>query len=121
MSVDQLTNTIGKNAARWQAAGGDMDALTATVVLAADEFGPAGLRGAMSEVMAEVDKGLIPSVASLETQLGDTTGAVERTYEAGRTWRDSLRETKDEILATIGPYGDMAGGIGTADGGPPAA
>ena len=114
VSVDQLTNTIGKNAARWQAAGGDMDALTATVVLAADEFGPAGLRGAMSEVMAEVDKGLIPSVASLETQLGDTTGAVESTYEAGRTWRDVLREQKDALLATIGPYGDMAGGIGTA-------
>ena len=34
--------------------------------------------------MQEVDKGLIPAVASLETQLGDTTGAVERTYEAVR-------------------------------------
>ena len=40
-----------------------------------------GLRGAMSEILQEVDKGLIPSVADLETQLGDTTGAVERTYE----------------------------------------
>lgn len=114
VSVDQLTNTIGKNSARWQAAGGGMDALAATVVKAADEFGPAGLRGAMSEVMEEVDKGVIPAVASLGDQLGDTTGAVERTYEAGKTWRDVLREQKDALLASIGPYGDMAGGIGTA-------
>ena len=112
VSADQLLNTIGKNSARWQAGGGDIADLTALVVQAADEFGPAGLRGAMSEVMAEVDKGLIPSVTDLRTQLGETTGAVEATYQAGHTWRDSLRETKDEILASIGPYGDMIGGIG---------
>ena len=43
-----------------------MDDLAATVIKAADEFGPSGLRGAMSEIMQEVDKGLIPSVSSLE-------------------------------------------------------
>ena len=113
VDIDILTRTIGKSSARWQAAGGSMDDLAAVVVKAADEFGPSGLRGAMSEVLEEVDKGLIPSVASLETQLGETTGAVERTYEASKTWRDSLRETKDAAIAYIGPAGDMLGVLGS--------
>ena len=113
VDIDILTRTIGKSSARWQAAGGSMDDLAAVVVKAADEFGPSGLRGAMSEVLEEVDKGLIPSVASLETQLGDTTGAVERTYEASKDWRDSLRETKDAAIAYIGPAGDMLGVLGS--------
>ena len=71
VDIDTLTRTIGKSSARWQAAGGDMDDLAATVIAAADEFGPSGLRGAMSEIMQEVDKGLLPTVASLETQLGE--------------------------------------------------
>ena len=114
VDIDILTRTIGKSSARWQAAGGDMDDLAATVIKAADEFGPSGLRGAMSEIMQEVDKGLIPSVASLESQLGDTTGAVERTYEASKTWRDTITETKNAALAYLGPGGDMVGAIGSA-------
>ena len=114
VDIDTLTRTIGKSSARWQAAGGDMDDLAATVIKAADEFGPSGLRGAMSEIMQEVDKGLIPSISSLETQLGDTTGAVDRTYEASKTWRDSIREMKDGALAYLGPGGDMVGAIGSA-------
>ena len=113
VGVDQLTQTIGKNSARWQVAGGSMEDLTAIVAAAADEFGPSGLRGAMSEIMEAVDRGVIPAVESLEEQLGDTTGAVERTYEAGKTWRDTLRETKDAALAYIGPAGDMLGVVGS--------
>ena len=67
----------------------------------------------MSEVLEEVDKGLIPTITSLESQLGDTTGAVERTYEAGKTWRDTIRETKDAALAYIGPAGDVLGVVGS--------
>ena len=113
VEVDTLVRTIGKASSRWQTAGGKMDDLVAITVQAADEFGPAGLRGAMSEVLSEVDKGVIPAVTDLETQLGETTGAVERTYEAGRTWRDVLAETKDDVLAQIGPYGDLIGAMGT--------
>ena len=113
VDIDVLTRTIGRSGARWLAAGGDMEGLTATVIQAADEFGPSGLRGAMSEILQEVDKGLIPSFESLDSQLGDTTGAVERTYEAGKTWRDTLRETKDAALAYLGPGGDMVGAIGS--------
>ena len=98
VGVDAMTQGIGRNAARWTEAGGDMGDLTALVVNLSDKFGPSGLRGAMSEVFEEVDKGVIPTVASLTEQLGDTTGATERTYEAGKTWRDTLRETKDAAL-----------------------
>ena len=114
VDIDVLTRTIGRSGARWLAAGGDMAGLTATVIQAADEFGPSGLRGAMSEILQEVDKGLIPAITSLETQLGDTTGAVERTYKEGKTWRDTLREMKDGALAYLGPGGDMVGAIGSA-------
>ena len=114
VDIDMMTRTIGRSSARWLAAGGDMDGLTATVIKAADEFGPSGLRGAMSEILQEVDKGLIPSFESLDSQLGDTTGAVERTYKEGKTWRDTLREMKDGALAYLGPGGDMVGAIGSA-------
>ena len=113
VSIDKMTQGIGRNAARWVNAGGDMGDLTALVVEMSDKFGPSGLRGAMSEIFEEVDKGLIPTIASLESQLGDTTGAVERTYEASKTWRDTLRETKDAALAYIGPAGDMLGALGS--------
>ena len=67
----------------------------------------------MSEVMREVDKGVIPTVASLRDQLGETTGAVERTYQAGKTWRDVLAEQKDAAIAYLGPAGDMLAGVGS--------
>ena len=60
VDIDTLTRTIGKSGARWQAAGGDMDDLTATVIKAADEFGPSGLRGAMSEIHAGGGQGTYP-------------------------------------------------------------
>ena len=113
VSADQLLNTIGKSSARFQAAGGSVEDLTALVVAQAHEFGPAGLRGAMSEVMREVDKGVIPTVASLRDQLGETTGAVERTYQAGKTWRDVLTEQKEAAIAYLGPAGDMLAGVGS--------
>ena len=113
VGVDQMTKMIGRNSARWQTAGGSMDDLVAVTVQAADEFGPSGLRGAMTEILETVDRGVMPSITSLEDQLGDTTGAVERTYEASKTWRDTLREAKDEALAAIGPYGDVAGALGS--------
>ena len=113
VSTDQLLDTIGKNSARWQAGGGDVTGLTAHVVALASEFGPTGLRGAMSETMAEVDTGVMPTFVSLNTQLGDTTGAVEKTYLAGRTWRDVLGEVKDGAIAYAGPAGDMLAGVGS--------
>ena len=113
VSTDQLLDTIGKNSARWQAGGGDVTGLTAHVVELASEFGPTGLRGAMSETMAEVDTGVMPTFVSLNTQLGDTTGAVEKTYLAGRTWRDVLGEVKDGAIAYAGPAGDMLAGVGS--------
>ena len=56
----------------------------------AQEFGPTGLRGAMSEIMEEVDKGLIPTVGELSDAIGDSTNRVEQNYQAGKTWRDTL-------------------------------
>ena len=103
VSTDQLLDTVSKNSARWQAGGGDIEDLISHVVSLANEFGPSGLRGAMSETMAEVDTGVIPTVQSLAVQLGDTTGAVERTFEASRTWRDVLGEVKNAAIAYAGP------------------
>ena len=114
VDIDVLTRTIGRSGARWQEAGGSMDDLAATVVKAAYEFGPSGLRGKMSEVLQEVDKGLIPAVESLTEIVGESTEAVNKTFAAGHTWRDTLREMKDGALAYLGPAGDMVGAIGSA-------
>ena len=114
VSIDAMTQGIGRNSARWVNAGGDMKDLTAKVVELSFESGPSGLRGAMSEVFEEVDKGVMPAIVALTDQLTNTTGAVERTYGAGKTWRDTLREMKDGALAYLGPGGDMVGAIGSA-------
>ena len=64
--MDDLTRIVSKNAARFQAAGVDVKGLTDIVVNAAYEFGPEGMRGAMSEIGEEVDKGVIPAVVTFE-------------------------------------------------------
>ena len=112
VSTNQLLDTVSKNSARWQAGGGDVEGLMAHVVELAGEFGPTGLRGAMSETMAEVDTGVLPTIRTLGDQLGDTTGAVERTFEASYTWRDAISEVKNATIAYLGPAGDMLAGVG---------
>ena len=64
VDIDILTRTIGKLVGslagcrrRHGRSGGNGGQ-------GAYEFGPSGLRGTMSEIMQEVDKGLIPAVAS---------------------------------------------------------
>ena len=66
----------------------------------------------MSETMAEVDTGVLPTIRTLGDQLGDTTGAVERTFEASYTWRDAISEVKNATVAYLGPAGDMLAGVG---------
>ena len=112
VSQEQLLDTVSKNSARWQAGGGDINDLLAHVTALAQEFGPTGLRGAMSETMAEVDTGVIPTVTSLREQFGDTSTAIEDTYGAAYTWRDALVQTKDAAIAYLGPAGDMLAGVG---------
>ena len=109
--VDVMTNAIGRASARWMAAGGDMEGLTATVVQAAHEFGATGLRGAMSEILQEVDKGVIPSFQSLDAQLGDVSGAVVAAHEAAIPLSDRLVALKDRASALVGPYGEAAGAV----------
>ena len=112
VSTNQLLDTIGKNSARWKAGGGDIEGLIAHVTELANEFGPTGLRGAMSETMAEVDTGVIPTVTSLRDQFGDTSTVIEDARDAAYTWRDAIRETKDSAIAYLGPAGDMLAGVG---------
>ena len=127
VSVDQLTATVGKNSARFQAAGGSVEDLVDHVVNAAYEFGPSGIRGAMSETMEEVDKGLIPVVKGLTEHMADAaaqgvewSGAVDRTHDATVTLTDRLGALKDGLLVAIGPWGDTltaVGGVTSAFGG----
>ena len=75
--------------------------------------GPPACAGRCLKSCARWTRASSPAFQSLSEQLGDTTGAVESTYLAGRTWRDTLRETKDAAIAYIGPAGDMLGAIGS--------
>ena len=112
VSQDQLLDTVAKNSARWKEAGGDVKDLVAHVTELAQEFGPKGLRGAMSETMAEVDTGVIPSITSLRDQFGETSTAIEDTFAASYTWRDVLGEMKNAAIAYLGPAGDMLAAVG---------
>ena len=44
----------------------------------------------------------------------ESTGSIEKSYEASRTWRDVIAETKNEVIAYLGPAGDMVGAFGSA-------
>ena len=114
VSQDELASRTAKMSARWLEAGGDMEGLLATVVQAADDFGPAGLRGALSEIGTEVDKGIIPAFRSLDEQLGDVGGTVERTHADRVTFAEQMVAWKDRALALVGPFGNVAGGVGSA-------
>ena len=72
-----------------------------------------GLRGAISELAEEADKGLIPAVVTMSERIGEQTGYVEAAYQAGRTWRDTLGEAKDSLSAMVGPAGDVVGAVGS--------
>ena len=74
---------------------------------------PEGMRGAMSEIAEEADKGLIPAVETMNARIGEQAGYVEQVHKSGRLWRDVLREQKDALLAQIGPYGDVLGAVGS--------
>ena len=111
--VDDLTRIVNKNAARFKAAGVPISQLTDLVVAASYEFSGEGLRGAISELAEEADKGLIPTVQTMNERIGEQTGYVEAAYQAGRTWRDSLGETKDSLAAMVGPAGDVVGAVGS--------
>ena len=88
----------------------DTESGTDALSIATEAFGAEGAQ----RMTAAIRSGALPALDELSTMFGDTTGAVERTYEEGKTWRDTLREMKDGALAYLGPGGDMVGAIGSA-------
>ena len=88
----------------------DTESGTDALKIATKAFGAEGAQ----RMTAAIRSGALPALDELSTMFGDTTGAVERTYEASKTWRDTLREMKDGAVAYIGPGGDMVGAIGSA-------
>ena len=113
VSMEELTLRVGRNALRFQQAGGTMDELVATVSQVAHEFGPQGLSGNMTQVMTLVNQGVIPSVASLDEQLGDVTGTVERSYAASLSLADRWKLMRERASALIGPMGNVIGVLGS--------
>ena len=113
VSIDDLSDEIVDRAGDWDEGGASMEHLAETVVQAALEFGPGGLETSLGLASEMVTKGAIPAVQSLEESLGDTTGAVAEAAAESLTWRDSLRKTKDSLVATIAPYGDVIGAVGS--------
>ena len=81
---------------------------TDALAIATDAFGAEGAQRMTSAIRSDA----LPAMEDWSTMFGDATGAVERTYEAGRTWRDVVGEMKNAAIAYIGPAGDMLAGIG---------
>ena len=88
----------------------DTESGTDALKIATKAFGAEGAQ----RMTAAIRSGALPALDELSTMFGDTTGAVERTYDAGKTWRDTLIEMKDGAAAYLGPGGDMVGAIGSA-------
>ena len=113
VSIDDLSDEIVDRAGDWDEGGASMDHLASTVVQAALEFGQGGLETSLGLASEMVTKGMIPAVQSLDKSLGDTTGAVQSAAAESRTWRDEIRKTKDALIATVAPYGDVVGAVGS--------
>ena len=113
VSIDDLSDEIIDRAGDWDEGGASMDHLASTVVQAALEFGKGGLETSLGLASEMVTKGMIPAVQSLDQSLGDTTGAVQSAAAESRTWRDEIRKTKDALIATVAPYGDVVGAVGS--------
>ena len=113
VSVEELTLRVGRNAKRFQDAGGTMSELVDVVADTAYQFGPQGLAGNMAETMKVVNQGVIPSVISLDDRLGDVTGTVEATYDASLTLSDRFGLLKERMSAMIGPAGNTVGALGS--------
>ena len=113
VSIDDLSDEIIDRAGDWDEGGASMEHLASTVVQAALEFGQGGLETSLGLASEMVTKGMIPAVVSLEDSLGSTTGAVAEAAAESLTWRDSIRKTKDSLVATIAPYGDVIGAVGS--------
>ena len=113
VSIDDLSDEIVDRAGDWDEGGASMEHLASTVVQAALEFGHGGLETSLGLASEMVTKGMIPAVVSLEDSLGSTTGAVAEAAAESLTWRDSIRKTKDSLVATIAPYGDVIGAVGS--------
>ena len=111
VGVDLLTTTIAKNSARFKDAGVSTKQLTDYVVDAAYEFGPGGMRGAMSELVAVVDTGVIPSVKTMTEFVGLSAGAVDSAHEASSNWRTDLVELKNSLSGMLAPMGDVIGSV----------
>ena len=88
----------------------DTESGTDALKIATKAFGAEGAQ----RMTAAIRSGALPAMEEWNTMFGDSTDAVEKTHQAGRTWRDTLREMKDGALAYLGPGGDMVGAIGSA-------
>ena len=113
VSEDQLLQHTNKLIPRMQAMGGTAEDAAVLVMELAGEHGAQGLRTAVSEVASEIETGGVPQLRALTDIAAENAGAVERNYQEQRSWRDRLTEVKDQLAASLAPYGDVIGAVGS--------
>ena len=115
VSVDQITQSVARYNARFIAAGGTTRELIGAVVDAADKFGPHGMRGAMTELLEEMEKedGVIPSFRTLEQVVGDNAQGAADALPKYDSLLQRLGGLKDRAAALIGPMGNVIGVLGS--------
>ena len=88
-----------------RAANTDTEALT----LATATFGAEGAQ----RMTAAIRSGILPSLDELNTAFGESAGKTTEVFKAQRSFRDVLDETKNKVMAFVGPAGDYVGVVGS--------
>ena len=116
VEADRMQRQLNKAIPRFAAYGFTAEETAAHVIELANANGHEGLIPALAESEKALRAGGEVlgdySVLALES-----AGSIERSYEAASSWRRSLQQAKDALIAYIGPAGDLAGALGaTASG-----
>ena len=116
VEADRMQRQLNKAIPRFAAYGFSAEETAAHVIELANANGHEGLIPALalSEQALRAGGEVLGDYSALALE---SAGSIERSYEAASSWRRSLQEAKDALIAYIGPAGDLAGAAGaTASG-----
>ena len=116
VEADRMQRQINKAIPRLEALGFSAEETVAHVIELANKSGHEGLIPALAEAEKALRQGgdVLGDYSALALE---SAGSIERSYEAASSWRRSLQQAKDALIAYIGPAGDILGALGaTASG-----
>ena len=109
-NINSLQTDIGRYKSDLDELGLSMDEQIALAAIAQQE------NARLRTVVRDLEKGVggwREKMREAVPVIQDSADATESAYEAGKTWRDTVSEIKNEVVAYLGPSGDMLAGVGS--------